>query len=162
MRVLDTGYVVTAIGVLEVAGDDQAIARVNFTDQVSDVAVTNRVVRTCMRQLQEYFSGKRRRFSVPLSPKGTAFQQEVWRELLKIPYGKTTTYGAVARAIGRPHAARAVGGATGRNPIAVVIPCHRVMGTNGGLTGYAGGLDRKSWLLEREGSIRRPSPPLHS
>ncbi len=160
MRVLETGYVVTAIGVLEVAGDDQAIASVKFTDQVSDVSVTSRVVRTCMRQLQEYFSGKRRRFSVPLAPQGTAFQQAVWKELLRVSYGKTSTYGAVAKAIGRPRAARAVGGATGRNPIAVVIPCHRVIGADGKLTGYAGGLDRKSWLLEREGSPRRPSPLL--
>ena len=160
MRVLDTGYVLTAIGVLEVAGDDEAIASVKFTDQVSDVSVTNRVVRTCMRQLQEYFSGKRRRFSVPLAPRGTAFQQAVWKELLRIPYSKTSTYGAVAKAIGRPRAARAVGGATGRNPIAVVIPCHRVLAADGRLTGYAGGLERKSWLLEREGGPARGTSPL--
>ncbi|MGE5181579.1 MAG: methylated-DNA--[protein]-cysteine S-methyltransferase [Acidobacteriota bacterium] len=102
------------------------------------------------RQLDEYFAGKRRDFDLPLAPEGTAFQQRVWRELVKIPYGETWSYGELARAIGRPAAARAVGAANGKNPIAIIVPCHRVIGANGTLVGYGGGLPVKSWLLAHE------------
>lgn len=101
-------------------------------------------------QLAEYFSGKRKRFDLPLRPEGTAFQQAVWRALLKVPFGETSTYGALAAAIGRPGAARAVGAAVGANPLAVVVPCHRIIGADGTLTGYAGGLARKTKLLALE------------
>ena len=104
------------------------------------------------RQLGEYFEGKRRSFDLSLAPRGTAFQHAVWKQLRAIPYGETISYGTLARRVGNPRAARAVGHANGRNPIAIVIPCHRVIGADGGLVGYAGGLPMKRWLLEHEGA----------
>jgi methylated-DNA-[protein]-cysteine S-methyltransferase len=101
-------------------------------------------------QLAEYFAGQRRDFDLPLAPQGTAFQRAVWRELLHIPFGATASYGEVALRVGRPRAVRAVGGANGRNPIALIVPCHRVIGSNGTLTGYGGGLPTKRWLLAHE------------
>lgn len=102
-------------------------------------------------QLSEYFAGTRQEFTLPLSPKGTPFQQKVWAALQTIPYGQTRSYGEIARQIGSPKAARAVGMANHHNPIAILIPCHRVVGQNGALTGYAGGLERKKALLQLEG-----------
>jgi len=101
-------------------------------------------------QLDEYFSGTRRVFDLPLAPRGTEFQREVWAVLRTIPFGTTWSYAQVARQLGRPEAVRAVGAANGRNPIAIVIPCHRVIGSDGSLTGYGGGLPRKQWLLAHE------------
>jgi methylated-DNA-[protein]-cysteine S-methyltransferase len=101
-------------------------------------------------QLEAYFAGELREFDLPLAPQGTPFQREVWSALREIPYGGTTSYGELAASVGRPHAARAVGAANGRNPIAVVIPCHRVIGASGALTGYGGGLGRKRLLLDLE------------
>lgn len=101
-------------------------------------------------QLAEYFAGQRQSFTIPLAPRGTPFQQEVWRALCAIPYGQTRSYGQLAAALGRPSAARAVGGACRRNPIWLMIPCHRVVGASGSLTGYAGGLERKKALLALE------------
>jgi len=101
-------------------------------------------------QLREYFNGTRRRFDVPLAPAGTPFQRTVWSEIAKVPFGETITYAELARRCGRPAAVRAAGAATGRNPITVIIPCHRIIGSGGALTGYAGGLDRKRKLLELE------------
>ena len=101
-------------------------------------------------QLAEYFAGERTAFDLPLAPRGTAFQQAVWAALRDIPYGETRSYGELAAALGRPGASRAVGLANGRNPISIVVPCHRVVGAGGKLTGYAGGMERKSWLLALE------------
>ncbi|HWO21632.1 MAG TPA: methylated-DNA--[protein]-cysteine S-methyltransferase [Kofleriaceae bacterium] len=101
-------------------------------------------------QLAEYFAGARRDFDVPLLPRGTDFQALVWRELTRIPYGETRTYGELARGLGRPSASRAVGAANGKNPISILVPCHRVIAGSGALTGYAGGLDAKRWLLAHE------------
>jgi methylated-DNA-[protein]-cysteine S-methyltransferase len=105
-------------------------------------------------QLAEYFAGERLRFDLPLAPAGTPFQQKVWAALRAIPYGRTTTYGELAAEIGQPTASRAVGLANGRNPLAVVVPCHRVIGRDGTLTGFGGGLDRKRWLLDHERRVR--------
>ena len=102
------------------------------------------------RQLGEYFAGTRREFDVATAPSGTAFQRSVWQALREIPYGRTASYGTVAVEIGAPTAARAVGGANARNPISIVVPCHRVIGGSGALTGYAGGFPAKQWLLEHE------------
>ena len=107
-------------------------------------------------QLAEYFAGKRREFDLPLDLRGTAFQRSVWQRLLEIPYGETSTYGALARELGDPGAARAVGLANGSNPIPIVIPCHRVIGANGALTGFGGGLPIKAALLELERSATQP------
>lgn len=101
-------------------------------------------------QLAEYFAGERTRFELALAPQGTPFQQKVWLALRDIPYGRTTTYGAIATDLGQPTASRAVGLANGRNPLAVIVPCHRVIGASGALTGFGGGLPRKRWLLEHE------------
>lgn len=109
-------------------------------------------------QLAEYFAGERHTFELPLAPDGTLFQQLVWRTLIGIPFGETWSYGALARAIDRPSASRAVGAANGRNPLAIVVPCHRVIGGSGALTGYAGGMVAKQWLLEHE---RRHAVPTH-
>jgi methylated-DNA-[protein]-cysteine S-methyltransferase len=105
---------------------------------------------TVREQLAEYFEGERRQFEVPLKLTGTPFQQRVWRELVRIPFGTTITYAQLAQRIGCPTASRAVGRANGRNPISIIVPCHRVVGANGTLTGYAGGLDKKQWLLDWE------------
>ncbi|MDB5859468.1 MAG: methylated-DNA--[]-cysteine S-methyltransferase family protein [Ramlibacter sp.] len=112
------------------------------------------VLREAVRQLQEYFDGRRTAFELPLDlTHGTPFQQSVWQALLAIPPGATTSYGELGRRLGRPQAARAVGAAVGRNPVSIVVPCHRVLGTAGALTGYAGGLERKSALLQLEGAL---------
>lgn len=112
------------------------------------------------RQLQEYFAGTRQVFDLPLAPQGTAFQQQVWAALCAIPFGETRSYGEQARSIGNENAVRAVGLANGKNPIAIIVPCHRVIGAKGTLTGYAGGLERKRWLLAHEAAGR--SRPLFS
>lgn len=104
-------------------------------------------------QIQAYFQGKQKDFKLKYKPLGTEFQKQVWHQLLHIPFGETRTYGDLARALGMPSASRAVGAANGQNPVAVLIPCHRVIGTNGKLTGYAGGLDNKRWLLLHEGAL---------
>jgi len=110
-------------------------------------------LRPAATQLEEYFAGARTRFDLSLVPPGTAFQKKVWAALLRIPFGQTATYGEIARAVGRPDASRAVGGANHRNPIAVVIPCHRVIGADGSMTGYGGGLPRKRLLLDLEARV---------
>jgi methylated-DNA-[protein]-cysteine S-methyltransferase len=111
------------------------------------------------QQLREYFAGQRRSFDLPLAPAGTPFQLEVWRQLLQIPFGFTCSYGELARAVGRPNASRAVGAANGRNPISIVIPCHRVIGSDGSLTGYGGGAPAKRWLLDHESPLLNAPPP---
>ncbi|AFU98009.1 methylated DNA-protein cysteine methyltransferase [Simiduia agarivorans SA1 = DSM 21679] len=109
-----------------------------------------------MAELTDYFTGQRQAFTVPLAARGTAFQTQVWTALYQLPFGVTASYRDIARAIGNEKAVRAVGAANGRNPIAIIVPCHRVIGTNGTLTGYAGGLARKQWLLAHEGVGQRP------
>jgi methylated-DNA-[protein]-cysteine S-methyltransferase len=109
------------------------------------------VLAEATRQLQEYFAGSRRSFDLPLRMTGTEFQRRVWRELTQIPFGETWSYGQLAKRIGNSNASRAVGLANGRNPIAVIVPCHRVIGADGSLTGFGGGLPRKQWLLSHEG-----------
>ena len=112
------------------------------------------VLQQAKAQLQDYFAGQRRQFDLPLNlATGTAFQQAVWQALLSIPFGATCSYGQLASRIGQPNAVRAVGAAVGRNPFTIIVPCHRVIGTNGSLTGYAGGLDRKTALLQQEGVL---------
>lgn len=116
----------------------------------------NDITRNTSLQLHEYFNGQRQVFDLPLSPQGSAFQQVVWKELVKIPYGQTDTYGAIAHKLNNPLSVRAVGTANGRNPIAIIIPCHRCIGANGTLTGYAGGLWRKEYLLKIERAADLP------
>jgi methylated-DNA-[protein]-cysteine S-methyltransferase len=112
------------------------------------------------RQLKEYFAGTRQEFDLPLSATGTDFQKRVWRELTKIPFGQTRSYGQLAKRLGNPNGSRAVGLANGRNPIAIIVPCHRVIGADGSLTGFGGGIDRKQWLLTHEGQPCTQALPL--
>ncbi|HWY96869.1 MAG TPA: methylated-DNA--[protein]-cysteine S-methyltransferase [Steroidobacteraceae bacterium] len=116
---------------------------------IEDVSVAP--LSATVRQLTEYFEGTRREFDLPLRLQGTAFQQRVWRQLTEIPYGQTWSYGQLATRIDKPSASRAVGLANGRNPISILVPCHRVIGADGSLTGYGGGIERKRWLLVHEG-----------
>lgn len=110
-------------------------------------------LRRCAEQLADYFAGKRQCFDLPLAPKGTEFQQRVWREIAAVRYGETITYSELAARAGAPGSARAAGAATGRNPLSILVPCHRIVATDGSLTGYAGGLDRKEKLLALEGAL---------
>jgi len=145
----------TTVGPVTVASTDRGLAAVHFGNSVpSGAVVDNSANREIVKQLSEYFEGKRTRFELPLDVEGTPFQKSVWNELLRIPYGETRSYGDIAKALGKPAAARAVGMANHNNPVAIVIPCHRVVGQNGSLTGYAGGLHLKEQLLsiERQGT----------
>ncbi|MEL6760857.1 MAG: methylated-DNA--[protein]-cysteine S-methyltransferase [Myxococcota bacterium] len=144
------------IGRLLVAGTEDGLCELQMMDSDkghtprSDWAPDAEHFTAVRLQLEEYFAGERQRFDLALAPVGTPFQTLVWRKLLEIPYGQTTSYGELARRIGRPRAVRAVGAANGRNPISVIVPCHRVIGADGGLTGFGGGLERKRYLLQLE------------
>lgn len=143
------------IGDILIAGDDDAIAmlgRISEGDPGGEWAPVDRfgAIKEAAQQLDAYWAGELFDFDLPLAPQGTPFQHKVWGALRAIPYGTTATYGEIARSIGSPTACRAVGAANGRNPIAIVVPCHRVIGANGKLTGYAGGLDMKEQLLGHE------------
>ena len=154
----DTRFTLVAspVGELLVSADDDGLTGIEFAphrtpagqrddDAFGDVA----------KQLEEYFAGTRRQFDVTLAPRGTVFQRSVWSAIAAVPYGETVSYGSIARALGTPSGSRAVGAATGRNPIVIVIPCHRVVGADGSLTGFGGGLDRKTLLLDLEGGRLR-------
>ena len=150
-------FLETPIGTLLIAGDGRAIHRIEFprdgTAGKPEAGWTESAhgpVGDAVRQLREYFSGKRMDFDLPLDPQGTAFQRGVWKRLEEIPYGETISYGELAKRVGNPKASRAVGAANGQNPIPIVIPCHRVIGANGKLTGFGGGLPTKEKLLELE------------
>ena len=145
------------IGTLALMDDGTGLSRVFFCQSGSDRPAPQgetELTRWAAAELDEYFSGRRTAFTVPLSPRGTPFQLAVWAALRAIPFGQTRTYGEIAAGVGRPKAARAVGMANHRNPIAILIPCHRVVGRSGGLVGYAGGLEVKRALLELEGMGR--------
>jgi len=149
---LRTRIVSSPVGVLELTADDRALVSLRFSREAQHEShEPHPILDRAERELDEYFRGVRRRFSVPLAPQGTPFQKRVWQALLAIPCGKTKSYGEIARAIGRPRACRAVGAANGQNPLAVIVPCHRVIGADKTLTGYGGGLARKRWLLDHEG-----------
>lgn len=147
----------TPIGNLVLAGDDAGLRHILFAgaDIPRGWTRDHAFLAAAREQMAEYFAGVRQVFDLPLAPVGTAFQQRAWRALLEIPYGRTVTYGALAQRLGNPAAARAVGLANNRNPLPIVIPCHRVIGASGSLTGYAGGLHVKEHLLALEGA--RPS-----
>ena len=146
------GRLESPIGTVEVmVNEAAAVLSVSFVDE--EESETDHADDACSRalgQLEEYFRGERHRFELALDPDGTEFEHKVWNEVRRIPFGATDTYGEIARRLGDPDAARAVGFANARNPIAIIVPCHRVIGASGNLTGYAGGLDRKKWLLDME------------
>jgi methylated-DNA-[protein]-cysteine S-methyltransferase len=143
--------------------DGEAVTSVRFAAQVHAPALSPdsrrddraALLAEAMRQLAAYFAGELRAFSLPLAPRGSEFQRKVWAALGEIRFGATSTYGALARRLGAPNCARAVGHANARNPLAILVPCHRVVGANGALTGYAAGVPRKRWLLRHEGALAR-------
>jgi len=145
------------IGKLRLVSDGKHMIAIEFEGMYGDLKddreVDDPVLKSCASQLQEFFSGKRTRFNLPMAPQGTEFQRSVWTALEKIPHGKLRSYADIAQAIGKPKAVRAVGAANGRNPLPIVVPCHRVVGSDGSLTGFAGGLDIKRQLLLLEDSI---------
>jgi len=151
--------VASPIGDLLLLGNESALTGLHFPPYrwtsalIGDLPCDDGPFRAAAEQLGEYFAGDRRVFELPLALDGTAFQRQVWAALQEIPYGKTATYGEIATALGHPSAARAVGMANNRNPIAIIVPCHRVVGRNGALVGYGGGLDRKRMLLELEAGV---------
>lgn len=139
------------VGLLEITADNKGLTGIRLLSQPKGLTEsTNPIIKETIKQLAEYFQGDRKEFSIPLSFGGTDFQRSVWEALLQIPYGKTTTYSQVAVSIDRPKAIRAAGTAIGKNPIPIIIPCHRVIATNGGLGGFAWGLEVKKKLLDRE------------
>ena len=142
------------IGPLTIAVDDAgALTEIRFDGEpIAGSAPDRKACAAAARELREYFRGERREFTIPVAPRGTEFQRRVWDELQRIPFGATISYAELARRIGSPNAVRAVGAANGANPIPVVIPCHRVIGSNGSMTGYGGGLSRKKKLLSIEGA----------
>ena len=148
------------IGRIEILGGEAGVSTLNFVDpggakpRRGSASSLPAPLAECLDQIDEYFRSVRTAFTVKLDLRGTAFQKEVWAELLLVKFGQTTTYKALATAVGRPAATRAVGGANHHNPVSIIVPCHRVVGSDGRLTGYGGGLWRKDWLLRHEGHDR--------
>jgi methylated-DNA-[protein]-cysteine S-methyltransferase len=144
-------YYKSPLGLIKIVGTQDSILMLDFVEELQpgddDLSFC---VKECVKQVDEYFEGKRKAFFLNLAPRGTEFQRLVWRQLEKIPFGKLVSYGQIAGVIGNPMAFRAVGNANGKNPIAIIIPCHRVIGSDGSLTGYGGGLWRKEWLIAHE------------
>ncbi|MDA9339965.1 methylated-DNA--[protein]-cysteine S-methyltransferase [Polaribacter sp.] len=160
MRTIETTYLKTPIGIAKISGDKNGIQSISVLDEdsVSDDILnisTPFCLQQCVVQLEEYFKGNRKHFNLTVNPKGTAFQIKVWKALLKIKYGKTKSYLEQSKALGDIKAIRAVATANGKNPLWIVIPCHRVIGSDGSLTGYAGGLWRKKWLLAHENPVKQ-------
>ncbi|MBW2937183.1 methylated-DNA--[protein]-cysteine S-methyltransferase [Aureisphaera sp. CAU 1614] len=143
------------IGTLSIYGDDMGISKVVFRESEITSEQIPDSLKDAVNQLTEYFEGKRNHFNLQLNPKGTDFQKKVWQQLQQIPFGKTTSYRAMANLLGDPKVIRAAASANGKNPIAIIIPCHRVIGSDGSLTGYAGGLHRKKWLLQHENPVKQ-------
>lgn len=148
-------YFSTPLGTVKIEGDENGISVISIADEGEVSAAIPAVLQEGVSQLQEYFNGKRTDFNLKLNPKGTEFQQKVWQALLDIPFGKTISYLDLSKKLGDVKAIRAVASANGKNPLWIVVPCHRVIGTDGSLTGYAGGLWRKKWLLEHENPLKQ-------
>jgi methylated-DNA-[protein]-cysteine S-methyltransferase len=155
---MEEAFIKTPLGVAKVTGDALGVSSISFlnTDEVITQIVPE-VLEDAVYQLNEYFEGKRTDFDLLLNPTGTDFQQRVWKGLLEIPYGKTVSYLQLSKTLGDAKAIRAVAAANGKNPLWIVVPCHRVIGSDGSLTGYAGGLSRKKWLLEHESPAKQQS-----
>jgi methylated-DNA-[protein]-cysteine S-methyltransferase len=157
MQKIYKAYYNSPIGIVEIRGTEDGIQSIVFVDNEVEREDCPTFMEECIVQLDEYFKGKRKEFSLTLLPEGTTFQKSVWKELEKIPYGNTKSYKDIAVSIGNEKAVRAIGSTNGRNPISIVVPCHRVIGANGKLTGYAGGLWRKEWLLCHEEKFSKVS-----
>ncbi|SEQ16202.1 methylated-DNA--[protein]-cysteine S-methyltransferase [Flavobacterium urocaniciphilum] len=146
------------LGFVLIEGDETGISKISITS--NEILLTETIpdlFTEVVKQMHEYFDGNRTVFTFKMNPKGTEFQKKVWEELLKIPYGKTASYQEITNQLGDPKAIRAVANANGKNPLWIVVPCHRVIGSDGSLTGYAGGLWRKKWLLKHENPVKQQS-----
>ncbi|WP_104735028.1 methylated-DNA--[protein]-cysteine S-methyltransferase [Hanstruepera ponticola] len=155
---MESCIVNTPLGFTKIVGNEKGIRSVtvlNSEENVSDIIPDT--LEDCVYQLNEYFDGERKKFDLNLNPQGTDFQKRVWDELLHIPYGKTLSYLNLSKKLGDVKAIRAVANANGKNPLWIIVPCHRVIGSDGSLTGYAGGLHRKQWLLEHESPYKQQS-----
>ena len=154
---METAYIKTPLGITKILGDENGISVISVSDEgeISDTIPV--VLQETVSQLNDYFEGKRTAFTFKMNPSGTEFQRKVWQALLEIPFGKTMSYLELSKKLGDVKAIRAVASANGKNPLWIVVPCHRVIGTDGSLTGYAGGLWRKKWLLEHENPSNQQS-----
>ena len=153
---MEIAIIKTPIGLMEIQGDANGISKIHIVNE--EIPISQEIHAALIdakNQLEEYFEGNRNQFSLKFNPKGTDFQRKVWQELQQIPFGKTCSYLELSKKLGDVKAIRAVASANGKNPLWIVIPCHRVIGTDGSLTGYAGGLWRKKWLLEHENPIKQ-------
>ncbi|NUY80211.1 methylated-DNA--[protein]-cysteine S-methyltransferase [Flavobacterium sp. MAH-1] len=148
---METAFIKTPVGIAKIEGDENGVSVISILDEeIPTSAKIPKNLKQAVKELDEYFEGKRHDFTFEMNPSGTDFQKSVWKELLKIPFGKTTSYMDLSNKMGDVKAIRAVASANGKNPLWIVVPCHRVIGSDGSLTGYAGGLWRKKWLLEHE------------
>ena len=156
--VMETAFIKTPLGIVKVEGDENGLSAISVLDGavIADDIIPE-VLEDSVYQLGEYFKGGRKVFDLNLNPEGTDFQKRVWKALATIPYGKTTSYLELSKTLGDVKAIRAVAAANGKNPLWIVVPCHRVIGNDGSLTGYAGGLHRKKWLLEHENPAKQQS-----
>lgn len=154
---METAFIQSPLGITKIVGDENGISVISILSEGELTKKIPKQLQECVDQLQEYFEGQRRDFDFKLNPQGTDFQQKVWQELVNIPFGKTMSYLDLSKKLGDVKAIRAVASANGRNPLWIVVPCHRVIGTDGSLTGYAGGLWRKKWLLEHESPSKQQS-----
>ncbi len=153
MEIQYNNYYDSPLGVIELTATDHGVSSLYFVEKKLKDISFNKVLSDCIKQLEEYFNKKRKEFSLPLDMQGTEFQKRVWSELLNIPFGKMISYLQLSKRLGDEKSIRAVGGANGKNPISIIVPCHRVIGSNETLVGYGGCLDKKKWLLEFEGAI---------
>jgi methylated-DNA-[protein]-cysteine S-methyltransferase len=154
---MQTTYIQTPLGIAKIIGDENGISLISVSDEGEEAIEIPKVLQEAVSQLRDYFDGKRNGFTFKLNPSGTEFQQKVWLALLEIPFGKTMSYMELSKKLGDVKAIRAVASANGKNPLWIAVPCHRVIGTDGSLTGYAGGLWRKKWLLEHENPTNQGS-----
>ncbi|EAR02660.1 methylated-DNA--[protein]-cysteine S-methyltransferase [Maribacter sp. HTCC2170] len=155
---MDTAFIHTPLGITKVEGDENGLTSITVLNSETPIStVIPESLEDSVYQLQEYFKGDREAFSLTLNPNGTEFQKKVWKALEQIPFGKTVSYLELSKTLGDVKAIRAVAAANGKNPLWIVVPCHRVIGSDGSLTGYAGGLHRKKWLLDHESPVKQQS-----
>ncbi|MGP1991616.1 methylated-DNA--[protein]-cysteine S-methyltransferase [Zobellia laminariae] len=155
---MEMAFIHTPLGVAKLIGDSNGLSEIKVTDAEETITtVIPQNLKIAAEQLQQYFAGTRNNFDFGLNPRGTDFQKRVWEALLLIPYGKTVSYMDLSKTLGDVKAIRAVAAANGKNPLWIVVPCHRVIGSDGSLTGYAGGLHRKKWLLDHENPVKQQS-----
>lgn len=155
---MEKAHIQTPLGIAQIEGDINGLGSISILNTQETITdIIPEVLEDAVYQLNEYFNGSRKIFNLDLNPQGTDFQKKVWKALLEIPYGKTNSYMQLSKTLGDPKAIRAVAAANGKNPLWIVVPCHRVIGSDGSLTGYAGGLHRKKWLLEHESPVKQQS-----